>query len=563
MMVVNSTNTLFLITVYGWWSLINLGYHGLFSCSIICFWILCYWNLWELNYLWTYEYYYEIEVASWCELGNQIINDIIITIDVLSLGLAVVMSGGSAIVVSFVYLEMWDEKEGINFGIALLAFISFMLVLTGSNNFVVFYLGWEGIGLTSLFLINFWVERIRSFKSTLKVFTINKIGDFLVTICICSIISLFGILDFGFLHGFSFFLLNWLVIYGEYMIGFLDIFILITILGGGVKSAQYGFHIWLLEAMEAPLGASALMHSSTLVVAGIVLIFRLNSTMQLSVSSTNWIILWGCWTAGFAAFIACYQFELKIVLAYSTISSMGFIYCLLGLNTIIEGLLYLIIHAFTKIFLFLIVGLIMFYCVGCQDFRWMGNLLLLIPILWVFIVSGGISMAGLPYWSGYYCKAKLWAAVLYNNFNWYSVRLIILFITFLTYIYLSRLSYNVFGGFKRAFDSIYTIKWISLFSISLFSILTFIILFSGVLWEDFLISVKDTYLVSWQILIFDYSPYSVSIERFGWIGLLVILVIFLVLVLVLFSFNINQFHKFKENWLKRMAISITILVLWC
>ena len=121
--------------------------------------------------------------------------------------------------------------------------------------------------------------------------------------------------------------------------------------------------------MEAPLGASALMHSSTLVVAGIVLVFRISTFVQMSASSTGWLLIWGCWTAGFAVYVACFQYELKIVLAYSTVSSMGLIYSLLGLNAVLESLFYLIIHAFIKIFLFLIAGIIIFYCLGCQDIR--------------------------------------------------------------------------------------------------------------------------------------------------------------------------------------------------
>lgn len=107
--------------------------------------------------------------------------------------------------------------------------------------------------------------------------------------------------------------------------------------------------------------------------------------------------MWGAWTATFAAIVACYQYELKIVLAYSTISSMGFLFCLLGMHAYYEALLYLIVHAFIKIFLFLVVGAVMLYCGGCQDARWMGGLLNYVPLLWVSYVSGAVGLAGLPY----------------------------------------------------------------------------------------------------------------------------------------------------------------------
>jgi NADH:ubiquinone oxidoreductase subunit 5 (subunit L)/multisubunit Na+/H+ antiporter MnhA subunit len=234
--------------------------------------------------------------------------------------------------------------------------------------------------------------------------------------------------------------------------------------------------------MEAPLGASALMHSSTLVIAGIVLVYKLAALIELSLYATYILLIWGSWTTLFAAFVACFQFELKIIMAYSTISSMGFLYCLLGLHAYNTMLNYLVIHAFIKIFFFLVVGAIMLHCNGCQDIRWMGGLLHYIPSLYVFFVTGGVSLAGLPYWSGYYCKSAAWFVAATNNGLVASVQLTLLLTTLCTYIYLARAGYLIFFGPKNGHRSIYRQRHQSILVTVAFWILSIAAAYSGALW---------------------------------------------------------------------------------
>jgi len=561
-MIIYSFTCLFFITIYSWTLLHKFGYHGVFSSILISLWLLIYWSLWELYKLWRGGYFYEIELFNWSEIGNQISNDFNFTIDFLSLILVLIMGGGSLTVVCFVYFEMWEDKEGANFVIALIVFLAFMIILVSSCNFLIFYLGWEGIGLTSLFLINFWIERIRSFKAAFKVFTINKIGDFLVTLSICGIIGSAGAVDFSFLYGFSSILTGWLYFLGEYIVSFIDFFIIIIIIGGGVKSSQYGFHIWLLEAMEAPLGASALMHSSTLVIAGIILVFRLGTMVQLSSTGINCLLIWGCWTAGFGACIACFQYELKIILAYSTISSMGFIYCLLGMNAITEGLLYLIIHAFTKIFLFLVVGLIMFYCLGCQDIRWSGGLLMVIPAVWLFFISGSVVMAGLPYWGGYYYKTKLLIATFYNNFSWHGIRFIIFITTFTTYIYLCRLLFITFMTSRRGHFVIYSTKWVSFLIFITFTLFSLIVLFSGILWEQILLVVKNLYIEGWEFILSPLFVWGGLMNSCGWEYIIFIYIIVSFVFLGIWYYGINKNYVCLKKWLTGFSSFIFIITFW-
>jgi NADH:ubiquinone oxidoreductase subunit 5 (subunit L)/multisubunit Na+/H+ antiporter MnhA subunit len=211
--------------------------------------------------------------------------------DLLSLGLLVVMSWGSMAVAAFVYVEMWEDKEGVGFLLLLLAFLFFMAFVAAAANLAVFYLGWEGIGLVSLFLINFWAERARGFKASYKVYCINKVGDLLLLLGMCSLLGALGCVDFGALEGSIWLLLSqhswWLPCRLN------DVAAALLVVGGGVKSAQFGFHIWLLEAMEAPLGASALMHSSTLVVAGVYLVLRTGALVESSWGVSAFVGAWG------------------------------------------------------------------------------------------------------------------------------------------------------------------------------------------------------------------------------------------------------------------------------
>ena len=149
--------------------------------------------------------------------------------------------------------------------------------------------------------------------------------------------------------------------------------------------------------MEAPLGASALMHSSTLVVAGLVLIYRLSVFIELSSISQVLMFILGSLSATAGALLACFQYELKVIMAYSTISNMGYMFLLFALGAYYEVIIVMVLHAYIKIFMFLVVGGIILHCNGSQDIRWMGGLLSYIPVLWVAYVAGGSCLIGLPY----------------------------------------------------------------------------------------------------------------------------------------------------------------------
>ncbi len=458
------------------------------------------------------------------------------------------MTCGSFIVLSFVYVEMWDDKEGANFAILLVLFLGFMGILVASANLFVFYLGWEGIGLTSLFLISFWSERARAIKATLKVYTINKVGDFLILSGICLLFAHLGNTDIIFLNTMSPLLNNYYIFLGNVPFSIIELTATLFVVGGGVKSSQFGFHIWLLEAMEAPLGASALMHSSTLVVAGIILVYKLATLIGYSLIAHWILIFWGSWTALFSAYVACFQYELKIILAYSTISSMGFLYCLLGLSAYNVMLNYLIIHAFIKIFLFLTVGAIMLHCGGCQDIRWMGGLLHYIPNLYIYFVLGSCGLAGLPYWSGYYCKSATWFIATNTNSLIFIINIVLLLTTLCTYIYLARTCYIVFLGLKNGHRSIYRLRYQSPLTNITFFILSLVVAYTGIIWTHMCETTLDATNININFLYsIDHQLHNTSLF-FAWWELSLVYTTILVIIYYISLLQLNKMFTFWYSY---------------
>jgi NADH:ubiquinone oxidoreductase subunit 5 (subunit L)/multisubunit Na+/H+ antiporter MnhA subunit len=199
------------------------------------------------------------------------------------------------------------------------------------------------------------------------------------------------------------------------------------------------------------------------------------------------------------------------------------------------------VHAFIKIFLFLVVGAVMLHCGGCQDVRWMGGLLQYIPFLWVAYVSGAVGLAGLPYWSGYYCKSTVWNVILHLNNFWYAVAIIILLNSLFTYSYLLRLGILIFGGLKLGHRSIYRIRWHSLLLCCIFSILGFIVLYGGAMWVNLLDIYNSSYYLGWQSYSVLFYNLKGELTYWGWCGLIFIYLSFGIII-VYFSFMLNSLN---------------------
>ena len=334
-------------------------------------------------------------------------------------------------------------------------FVISMICLVTSGNFFVLFLGWELIGLTSFFLINFWSTRISTLKSAFKAFTFNKFSD--VSLLIGILIIFFILNDINItnfnnqISNYNNFYINIL----NYDIPFIEIISFFLIGCAFVKSAQFGFHIWLPDSMEAPVPASALIHSATLVSAGVFILLRLSPLFEYSLYAYYIIPFIGSFTAFFGGLCSAYQSDIKKILAYSTISHCGFLMVCYSTYITEYTILYLYIHGFFKASVFLCVGNIIRFSRNYQDFRRMGLFWKYIPFECFMTFVCLINLCGLPFSIGFYIKHLLVLGFNINNFFMYFILINILFGAISGLFYSYRLFYNVFFDFKKSKKIIY------------------------------------------------------------------------------------------------------------
>ena len=345
-------------------------------------------------------------------------------------------------------------------------FTFFMLILVTADNYVQMFVGWEGVGLCSYLLINFWFTRIQANKAAIKAMVLNRIGDFGLVLGILiifvklkavdyatvfSIIPLFSDQDFIFLN-INFNLID--------IIGFL------LLVGAIGKSAQLGLHTWLPDAMEGPTPVSALIHAATMVTAGVFLIARSSPLYEYTPTVLKIITVLGACTAFFAATVGLLQNDLKRVIAYSTCSQLGYMVFACGLSNYTVGVFHLANHAFFKALLFLGAGSVIHAVSDEQDMRKMGGLKNLVPFTYSMMLIGSLALIGFPFLTGFYSKDVI-LEVAYGKFTSEGHFSYILGTigAFLTAFYSTRLLYLTFlstpNGFKKvicsAYDSSYQI----------------------------------------------------------------------------------------------------------
>jgi len=269
-----------------------------------------------------------------------------------------------------------------------------MIVLVTSNNFIQLFTGWEGVGLCSYLLINFWYTRIQANKAAIKAVIVNRIGDTALAIGIFLVFKCTGSLDFNTVFLFSSDLNNTDV----------NLICLFFFIGAMGKSAQIGLHTWLPDAMEGPTPVSALIHAATMVTAGVFLIIRCSPLFQEANYILPLITIVGSLTTFFAATTALVQTDLKRVIAYSTCSQLGYMVTACGLSAYHASIFHLSNHAFFKALLFLSAGSVIHALGNEQDMRKMGGLVNVLPFTYATILIASLSLMGFPFLSGYYSK---------------------------------------------------------------------------------------------------------------------------------------------------------------
>ncbi|HTP60567.1 MAG TPA: NADH-quinone oxidoreductase subunit L [Burkholderiales bacterium] len=275
-----------------------------------------------------------------------------------------------------------------------------MLMLVMADNFLQLFFGWEAVGLVSYLLIGFWFTRPTAIYANLKAFLVNRVGDFGFLLGIALVLAHFGSLDYG-------------VVFAKAAANPLDITLICILLFVGAmgKSAQFPLHVWLPDSMEGPTPISALIHAATMVTAGIFMVARMSPLFELSQVALSVVLAIGSITAFFMALVAITQFDIKRVVAYSTLSQLGYMTAALGASAYSAGIFHLMTHAFFKAVLFLGAGSVIIAMHHEQDMRRMGGLKKYLPVTYWTVLIGAFANAGLPPFAGFFSKDAILEAV--------------------------------------------------------------------------------------------------------------------------------------------------------
>lgn len=299
---------------------------------------------------------------------------------------------------------MGSDPYLVRFMSYLSLFTFFMLCLVTSDNYAQMFLGWEGVGLSSYLLINFWFTRLAANKSAIKAVVVNRFGDFSLVIGMMVVYSVFRSFDYGVVFALvgsvKDFYLTFFV-WEVHALSFLSCFLFLGCVG---KSAQMGLHTWLPDAMEGPTPVSALIHAATMVTAGVFLLIRFSPVLEFSPGVLGVVTVVGAFTALFAGTVGIFQNDLKRVIAYSTCSQLGYMVLACGLSNYSLALFHLLNHAFFKALLFLSAGSVIHALLDEQDMRRMGGLVKLLPFTYTCFLVGSLALMGFPYTSGFYSK---------------------------------------------------------------------------------------------------------------------------------------------------------------
>ena len=345
-------------------------------------------------------------------------------------------------------------------------FTFFMLILVTADNFVQMFVGWEGVGLCSFLLINFWFTRIQANKAAIKAMVLNRIGDFGLVLGILVIFVNYKAVDYATVFSLTPMFSGEIINFLNYDLDLLTVIGAFLFVGAVGKSAQLGLHTWLPDAMEGPTPVSALIHAATMVTAGVFLIARCSPIYEFASTIKEIIVLFGAMTAFFAATVGLLQNDLKKVIAYSTCSQLGYMVFACGLSNYSVGIFHLANHAFFKALLFLGAGSVIHAVADEQDMRKMGGLRYLVPFTYSMMVIGSLALIGFPFLTGFYSK-DLILEVAYGKFT--TVGHFSYYLgtmgAFLTAFYSTRLTYLTFlskpNGYKSvicaAYDSSYQI----------------------------------------------------------------------------------------------------------
>ena len=333
--------------------------------------------------------------------------------------------------------------------IALFTFAMLMLVM--ANNFLQLFFGWEGVGLVSYLLIGFWYKRESAIFASLKAFLVNRVGDFGFLLGIAAVLMAFNSIDYADVFAAAPLMAGVTVqVIPGVDWSLMTLICILLFIGAMGKSAQVPLHVWLPDSMEGPTPISALIHAATMVTAGIFMVARMSPLFELSETALSFVLIIGSITALFMGFLGIVQNDIKRVVAYSTLSQLGYMTVALGVSAYSAAFFHLMTHAFFKALLFLGAGSVIIAMHHEQDIRKMGGLWKHMPITWITFLLGTLALIGTPGFAGFYSKDSILEAVHYSNiagagFAYFAVIVGV----FVTSFYSFRLYFLVFHGKER------------------------------------------------------------------------------------------------------------------
>jgi len=377
-------------------------------------------------------------------------------IDTLTAVMLVVVNGVSSMVHVYSVGYMSHDKCIPRFMSYLSLFTFFMLMLVTSNNLLQMFFGWEGVGLASYLLINFWFEKDSANKAAIKAFLVNRVGDFGFVLGIFGCFMIFGSVEFNAIFAKAPQLVDMSFIFLGHTFPALNTVCLLLFVGAMGKSAQLGLHTWLPDAMEGPTPVSALIHAATMVTAGVFMLARLSPLFEYAPVALMVVTIVGAVTAITAASIGLTQFDIKRVIAYSTMSQLGYMFMAAGVSAYSASIFHLMTHAFFKALLFLGAGSVIHALSGEQDMRKMGGLWRIIPWTYGLMWIGSLALAGIGLedifgFAGFYSKDLILESAIASG-TWYGKLAYILGVTavLMTAFYSWRLIILTFHGKPRA-----------------------------------------------------------------------------------------------------------------
>ncbi len=374
-------------------------------------------------------------------------------IDKLTVTMMLVVTSVS-LMVHIYTIGYMEEDPGYQRFFSYISLFTFsMLMLVMSNNFLQLFFGWEAVGLVSYLLIGFWYKKPTAIFANMKAFLVNRVGDLGFLLGIGLVLAYTGSLDYKTVFEKAPALKDIAILMGPFgVVSLMTATCILLFIGAMGKSAQVPLHVWLPDSMEGPTPISALIHAATMVTAGIFMVSRMSPLFEMSTTALSFVLIIGATTALFMGFLGIIQYDIKRVVAYSTLSQLGYMTVALGVSAYSAAMFHLVTHAFFKALLFLGAGSVIIGMHHNQDIRYMGGVAKYMKITWITSLLGSLALIGFPFLSGFYSKDSIIVAASHSKIfgSTYAYIAVVLGV-FVTAFYSFRMYFLVFHG-KERFD---------------------------------------------------------------------------------------------------------------